>query len=69
VELHVAIDREVCMGSGNCLYEAPGVFDLDGDGIALVLDAADSPEENILAAARKCPTHAITVRGGNMTPG
>ena len=68
MEFHVAIDREVCMGSGNCLYEAPGVFDLDGDGVALVLDAAGSSEENILAAARKCPTHAITVLGSNMAP-
>ena len=69
MELHVAVDREVCMGSGNCVYEAPGVYDLDGDGVALVLDAAGSPEENILAAARKCPTQAITVQGSDMTSG
>ena len=27
------------MGSGNCSFWAPGVFDLDDDGIAIVLDA------------------------------
>jgi ferredoxin len=60
--LEVEIDRDVCMGSGNCMYEAPGAFDLDEDSIAFVVDAAGVPEEKVLAAARKCPTHAITVR-------
>jgi ferredoxin len=60
--LEVEIDRDVCMGSGNCVYEAPGAFDLDEDSIAFVVDASGIPEEKVLAAARKCPTHAITVR-------
>jgi ferredoxin len=60
--LEVEIDRDVCMGSGNCVYEAPGVFDLDGDSVAFVVDLAASPEDEVIAAAQKCPTHAITVR-------
>lgn len=59
--LEIEIDRDVCMGSGNCLYEAPGAFGLDDDSIAVVLDPAGAPEEQVLAAARKCPTRAITV--------
>ena len=65
--LDVEIDRDVCMGSGNCVYEAPGVFDLDGDSVAIVVDPAASPEELVLAAARKCPTKAITVRKDGVT--
>lgn len=60
--LEIEIDRDVCMGSGNCMYEAPGVFDLDADGIAVVLDPSAAPEDKVIAAARKCPTGAITVR-------
>ena len=60
--LEVAIDRDVCMGSGNCMYEAPGAFDLDADGIAIVLDPSAVDEDKVMAAARKCPTGAITVR-------
>ncbi len=60
--LEVEIDRDVCMGSGNCVYEAPGAFDLDDDSVAMVVDPAGAPEEQVVAAARKCPTHAITVR-------
>lgn len=62
MDLDVEIDRDVCMGSGNCLYWAPGAFDLDDDGIAFVVDPQGAPEEKILDAARKCPTRAITVR-------
>jgi ferredoxin len=61
VALEVEIDRDVCMGSGNCVYEAPGAFDLDDDTIAFVVDPSGAPEENVIAAARKCPTHAISV--------
>jgi ferredoxin len=64
--LEVEIDRDVCMGSGNCIFEAPGVFDLDGDSVSYVVDPAASPEEAIIAAARQCPTHAITVRRGDV---
>jgi ferredoxin len=62
MDLDVEIDRDVCMGSGNCVYEAPGVFDLDGDSVAFVVDPGASPEAQIVAAARQCPTHAISVR-------
>jgi ferredoxin len=68
VGLEVVIDRDLCMGSGNCVYEAPGVFELDDDSVATVVDLTASAEEQILAAARKCPTGAITVRRDGVTP-
>jgi ferredoxin len=67
MDLEVEIDRDVCMGSGNCVYEAPGVFELDDDGVARVLDPAAAPEDKIVDAARKCPTGAITVRRADVT--
>jgi ferredoxin len=59
--LHVEIDRDVCMGSGNCVFQAPGTFELDDDGIAVVLDATAAPEESVRIAAARCPSKAITV--------
>jgi ferredoxin len=61
VALEISIDRDVCMGSGNCSFWAPGVFDLDDDGIAVVLDPSGAPEEKIVLAAQGCPTQAIRV--------
>jgi ferredoxin len=68
VGLEVDIDRDVCMGSGNCTYEAPGAFALDAESIAVVVDPGAAPEEQVLAAARKCPTRAITVRRADERP-
>lgn len=62
MDLEVGIDRDACMGSGNCLYTAPGVFDLDDGSVAFIVDRSGSPEDNVITAARNCPTHAITVR-------
>ena len=59
MRIEVDIDRDACMGSGNCTYEAPGVFALDDDSIATVVDPTGSPEDKgLVGAARNCPTHA-----------
>jgi ferredoxin len=59
--LEISIDRELCMGSGHCVFTAQGVFELDADSVAAVADPAAAPEEQVVAAARQCPTKAITV--------
>jgi len=61
VALDIRIDRDACMGSGNCGFWAPGVFDLDDDGIAIVVDPTAQPEEKIVLAAQGCPTQAIAL--------
>jgi ferredoxin len=65
VALDIRIDRDVCMGSGNCAFWAPGVFDLDDDGIAVVLDPTAADDEKIIIAAQGCPTQAISVYRGD----
>ncbi len=59
--LDITIDRDLCMGSGNCSFWAPGVFDLDDDGVAYVVAADAQPEDKIVLAAQGCPTQAIQV--------
>ena len=61
VTLDIRIDRDTCMGSGNCSFWAPGVFDLDDEGIATVLDPTAAETEKIVLAAQGCPTQAIAV--------
>lgn len=60
-ELEIEIDRELCMGSGNCSFWAPGVFDLDDEGIAIVLDPTAAPEDKVILAGQGCPTQAISI--------
>jgi len=55
------IDRDSCMGSGNCLYWAPAVFELDDEGVAVVRGEVEGNEEHVRSAAQNCPTRAIRV--------
>jgi ferredoxin len=59
--VEIRIDREKCMGSGNCSFWAPSTFDLDDEGIAIVVNPDGDPEEKIVLAAQGCPTQAIEV--------
>ena len=63
--LDIRIDRDACMGSGNCSFWAPGVFDLDDEGIAVVLDVTAVADDKIVLAAQGCPTQAIAVFDGD----
>ncbi|MBV8463626.1 MAG: ferredoxin [Acidimicrobiales bacterium] len=56
----LSVDRDVCMGSGNCIYWAPRLFDLDDAGFAVVVGDPASDLEAAQLAAENCPTRAIT---------
>ncbi len=57
----VSIDRERCMGSGNCLFWAPASFDLDDDGRATTFEPEATDEERLLVVAGGCPVGAISL--------
>ena len=59
--VEIRIDREKCMGSGNCSFWAPKTFDLDEEGIAVVVDPEGDSDEKIVLAAQGCPTQSISV--------
>ncbi|MER7169478.1 ferredoxin [Micromonospora sp. NPDC000207] len=62
--LRIAVDRDTCCGSGNCVLTAPEVFDQDdSDGLVLLRDAAPHPQsdERIRQAAALCPSGAIRI--------
>jgi ferredoxin len=53
------VDRDLCKGSGPCFTLAPAAFALDENMKAVVLDPSGESEEQLLDAARECPTAAI----------
>ena len=59
--VEIRIDREKCMGSGNCSFWAPGTFDLDDEGVANVVDPEGDTDDKVVLAAQGCPTQAIAV--------
>lgn len=59
--MEIRLDRSLCMGSGNCSYWASGVFDLDHEGLVVVIDPAGAADERVRLAAQSCPTGAIII--------
>ncbi|WP_230689227.1 ferredoxin [Catellatospora paridis] len=60
--LRVAVDRDACCGSGNCVRTAPEVFDQDEDLGLVVLRQPEPPESEyavVREAAYNCPAAAI----------
>ena len=55
----IVIDRELCIGASSCIAIAPGVFALDKENKAYIIDKDAADFETILNAARSCPTKAI----------
>ena len=62
--VRIAADREVCIGSGNCVYLAPAVFDQDDEeGLVVLLTAEVGPRDAAAArdAVARCPSGALRV--------
>ncbi len=58
-DLKIMIDRTKCTGEAICVGIAPEVFDLDEDGIAVVVGSEGANREAVLEAAESCPADAI----------
>jgi ferredoxin len=62
--MKVTVDQNVCASSGNCVLNAPELFDQrDEDGVVVLLDPNPSPEhaEGARRAAAACPAQAIHI--------
>ena len=59
--LRVRIDREICVGFGDCVKAAPEAFQLDGENLVLFLEPELVDREQLLAACDACPVDAIIV--------
>ena len=57
----VEVDRDLCIGAAPCVTVAPGVFQLDEENKAYVVDQNGADAETILLAAQACPVQAIKV--------
>ena len=59
--VRAVIDRDLCIGFGDCLAEAPDAFDLDDEGLAFFSDPSRASKSRFLDACATCPVDAITV--------
>jgi ferredoxin len=56
-------DVGACQGYANCVVAAPDVYDIDDDGVVVLLKDSITEEERpgIEEAARSCPVSALSV--------
>lgn len=61
--MHIEIDKDVCIGAGQCALTAPRVFTQDDDGFSMVIPGREdgAGEPMVREAARACPVGAIKV--------
>jgi ferredoxin len=63
-QMKVIVDQNICASSGNCVMNAPEVFDQrDDDGVVILLNESPSAEdaEGARRAAAACPALAIHI--------
>ncbi|MER5673838.1 ferredoxin [Pseudonocardia alni] len=61
--MRVIVDKELCIGAGQCVVTAPDVFDQDDDGIVELLtdSPAEGDREAVKEAEHVCPARVISV--------
>ena len=69
----VAVDRSLCLGSGQCARLVPEVFGNDDDGLVELNTGGESGPvpaaavEQVRSAAIQCPAAAIQIEAGRST--
>jgi len=59
----VKADVELCQGYANCVLAADDTFDIDDDGVVVLLRTGipEPDRTRVEEAARSCPVSALTV--------
>lgn len=70
-ELVVRIDRELCVGFGDCVEEARQAFQLDEEGVVVFAEPEAVDRDQLVRACDACPVDALSVidgRGKQLVP-
>ena len=70
--LRIHIDRDLCVSFGDCIEEAPGVFEFDDEEIAVfVSEPGATSRQGLIDACASCPVDALTAfdeKGEQLAP-
>ena len=54
-----SVDRNLCIGSADCVNAAPNTFQLDAENKSTVKAQGVDTDETLMQAAKNCPVSAI----------
>lgn len=59
-------DLGTCQGYANCITLAPDTFDIDDDGVVVLLrdEISQKERQRIEQAVRSCPVNALAIEDG-----
>lgn len=62
--MRIVVDREKCIGAGQCVMSAPEVFEQDETGTVAPVTESPGPGtwDEVREAAGQCPVEAISLR-------
>jgi len=65
--MKITVDRNLCESTGMCTGLAPDLFELDEDGLVVLLNAEPGNDARSAAqqAVRNCPVAAIAIQDGD----
>ena len=59
-DVTVRIDRDICIGTGNCIIVAQDVFEFDDQDLCAFVDAAVGDDRaKLIEACKICPVDAL----------
>jgi len=58
--VRMIVDRDTCIGAGQCEMHDDDVFELDDDVLVTVIGDGTLPRDRAVAAADRCPGRAIS---------
>ena len=61
----IIVDRVKCIGANSCVAVTPGVFQLDGENLAYIVDPEAADDDTLLMSAQSCPVLAILLYDEN----
>ncbi|MET9290666.1 ferredoxin [Streptomyces sp. NPDC003077] len=61
--MRITIDRERCIGSGQCVMTAPGVFTQDDEGLVELLPGHENgtSDPDVRHVPATCPVQAVSL--------
>jgi ferredoxin len=62
--LEVTTDRDLCIGSENCVRYAPHTFETDAEGKVTVRKGSTDTDAAIRTAVQGCPVGALSIPPG-----
>ena len=61
--MKIIADENMCIGAGQCVIAAPGIFDQREDNgiVILLVEGRHGSAEAVRSAVRQCPSAALTL--------